>query len=390
MKNDAGFDRKPKKSNKHIVIDARNLRSSTGRYVYKLVEHLQGLDKQNKYTILVPLDDRWEPTAKNFKKVEVGFPQFSTNPINDLRFAWQLYRLKPDLVHFSMTQHPVSFFPLKIKLFGLNSKMIVTTHDLTMFRFARANHRHELIHKIRMIMYRFLFWLAHKKASKIIVPTNFVKNDLSDYQPFTSKKIIVTYEAADPPQKIKPQQINGVGDRFIMHVGSPFPHKNIDSLIDAFSLVKKDHPDVELVLIGKKEFYFTRLMSDSRSNEFYNDIHFTGFVDDDQLSWAYQNTACYVLPSLSEGFGLPGLEAMAYGAPLASSDSTCLPEVYADAAHFFDPENTDDMARAINDVLSSDRLAKELVKKGAQQIKKYSWHKTANETQKIYQAVLSD
>src|SRR5690606_20669106 len=120
----------------------------------------------------------------------------------------------------------------------------------------------------------------------------------------------------------------------------------------------------------------------------YKNILFTGFVTDPELSWLYANTQAYIFPSLMEGFGLPGLEAMGYGTPVVSSNATCLPEVYGQAAHYFNPLDTSDIAEAINQVLSDDKLRTRLAKAGFKQIKKYSWKKQAQETFEVYKQVL--
>jgi glycosyltransferase involved in cell wall biosynthesis len=96
-----------------------------------------------------------------------------------------------------------------------------------------------------------------------------------------------------------------------------------------------------------------------------------------------------VFPSLSEGFGLPGLEAMAHGAPVVSSDATCLPEIYGDAAEYFNPENIQSMVKAINHVLENPNRRAELKKLGAAQVKKYSWQKTAEQTLEVYRKILN-
>ena len=98
----------------------------------------------------------------------------------------------------------------------------------------------------------------------------------------------------------------------------------------------------------------------------------------------YQNCKAYIYPSLSEGFGLPGLEAFQFGAPLVSSNSTCLPEVYGDAAHYFNPTDVNDMATKINDVLKSKKLRLSLIEKGKISLKKFSWAKMARETLEKY------
>ena len=115
---------------------------------------------------------------------------------------------------------------------------------------------------------------------------------------------------------------------------------------------------------------------------------FSGYVTDQELAGLYKNASLYVFPSLSEGFGLPPLEAMSHNLPVASSNATCLPEILGDAAIYFDPRNTDDMARAMLKVLTDQKLADELVRKGKAQVKKYSWKKTAKQTLDMYLRVL--
>jgi glycosyltransferase involved in cell wall biosynthesis len=107
-----------------------------------------------------------------------------------------------------------------------------------------------------------------------------------------------------------------------------------------------------------------------------------------QLKWLHQNARAYVLPSLSEGFGLPGLEAMAHGCPLVSSNATCLPEVYGDAALFFNPNDEEDMALKIERILYDKQFVAELKKREAQQIKKYSWERMAEQTLNVYKRFL--
>ena len=120
----------------------------------------------------------------------------------------------------------------------------------------------------------------------------------------------------------------------------------------------------------------------------YKNIHFTGFVEDDQRDWLFENCAAYVFPSLMEGFGLPPLEAMQYDAPVVSSNASCMPEVLGDAAHYFTPTDTDDIARAVNDVLTDETLRQSLIEKGKVQRDKYSWRKMAQETLDQYRIAL--
>ncbi len=364
---------------KHIVIDARIRRASTGRPIDRLLEYLQALDTKNHYTVLLEPDDPWQPKAKNFKTVSCRFSQFSFNPLNQIAFSWQLYRLKPDLVHFTMTgQQPLFYF----------GRQVTMTHDLIMFKFARKGRLPWWAHWLRMKGYKLLMWQAHRKAKVILVPTQYVRDAVAKFHLFTNRKIVITPEASEPPIPGQAEQPSYyTTSDFILYVGSSFPHKNLRRLVKAFELLKETHPTLKLFLVGKKEQHAKKL--ERWVNKLnINGVVFTGFVPDSELKWLYQNAKAYVFPSLSEGFGLPGLEAMAHGCPVVSSNATCLPEVYEDAAHYFDPENVEEMAAKIAEVIDDDKLRQKLVAKGYAQTKKFSWKRMADETLEVYEAVL--
>jgi glycosyltransferase involved in cell wall biosynthesis len=363
----------------HIVIDARNRRSSTGRYADRLLQHLQEIDTNNYYTVLVEPDDPWRPHNERFRVGICRYAQFSLNPLDQIGFAWQLYRLKPDLVHFTMTQQPLLYF----------GNIVTTTHDLTMLEYARAGRLPQWLHRIRMSAYRFLLWWSHRKSSRIIVPTEYVAHDVNTYHPFTKQKIVVTYEASEPPIDTPPKKPQHVSKPFIFYVGRAFPHKNLNLLIKAFENVNHRLPELSLVLSGKKEYYYEQLEEQANTSPARRNILFTGFVDDAELKWLYENTEAYVFPSLSEGFGLPGLEAMAHGCPVVSSNATCLPELYGDAAQYFDPKNVGEMADTIYAVVSDPTLQRKLVAAGREQVRRYSWQRMAQETLAVYYDCMS-
>lgn len=367
---------------KHIVIDARIRRSSTGRYTDRLMAHLQTIDTVHRYTILLEPDDDWQPTAANFRPLPCPYAQFSLNPLQQFGFARMLYRLKPDVVHFTMTQQPLLYF----------GRIVTTTHDLTMFRFVRRGSTSKPVFALKMWLYRFLFKWSHFKSDKIIVPTNFVAGDLADYQPSAQHKIIVTYEDSEPPLKsaaVRPAQLND-SDQFIMYLGNAFPHKNLERLIEAFDILHKKHPRLKLVLTGKKEIHYQELEQKIRQHPAAGSIIVTGFLPDEQAKWLYEHTRAYVFPSVGEGFGLPALEAMRHGAPVVSSNATCLPEVCGPGAHYFDPFNSSDIAQKVDEVLTDKKLRGNLVRNGKTQAGTYSWKHMANQTLTIYKELLGE
>lgn len=364
----------------HIVIDARIRRASTGRPVDRLLEYLQEIDTTNTYTILLEPSDTWKPTAPNFTATPCPFKQFSFNPLQQVTYARMLRSLRPDLVFFTMTgQQPLFYF----------GKQITLTHDLTMLRYVRAGKLPKVLHAVRMIGYRLLFWAAHRKSKAIIVPSKFVQKDLAQHYPFARHKVDVIYEASEPPIKGRSAQPRGVRQPFLLHVGSPFPHKNIERLVATFEKLLPAYPDLQLVLAGRKEHYFESLIEGVIAQSSAKDnIVIPGFVSDAELKWLYEHAAMYVLPSLSEGFGLPGLEAMAHGCPLASSNATCLPEIYQDAALYFDPESVSDMTQKIEQLLRDPKLAKSLVASGHKLVATYSWERMTHQILDVFKKAL--
>jgi glycosyltransferase involved in cell wall biosynthesis len=174
-----------------------------------------------------------------------------------------------------------------------------------------------------------------------------------------------------------------------MYVGRATPHKNLKRLIEAFEILKPKYPELMLVFAGKFDANYHWLEALASHKRLADSVVFTDFVSEGQLRWLYEHTAAYVFPSLSEGFGLPGIEAMAQGAPVVAAKATSLPEIYGPAAEYFDPKITFDMAQKISRVISDTELRGQLIKTGRAQAAKYSWQTTAKQTLEIYKKALS-
>ncbi len=363
----------------HIVIDGRPINSSGyGRYLRGLVQNLARLDSQNSYTILTwpDFDSRAMNLPVNFKCVASDYP-ISGSFREQLGLLRQINKLKPDLVHFGVAQQPVLY----------RGKKITTIHDLTTVRFKSAT-RNILVSNLKQFVYGWVIKKVARSSMAIIAPSKFVKKDLARFAGINPAKVGVVYEAADRiTARVEP--VPRVGDKpFIMYVGRAMPHKNLKRLVGAFEMLKKNSPDLMLVLAGKLDANYKlveALVSDKR---LAHSVVFPGHVSEGQLRWLYENTAAYVFPSLSEGFGLPGLEAMAHGAPVVSSKATCLPEIYGDAAVYFDPLSTNDIARKINSVINSQSLRTQMIKRGRSQAARYSWKTMAKQTLEIYKQAL--
>lgn len=366
-----------KKSN-HIIIDARMSGTSTGRYVDNLIKYLQIIDSRNTYTLLLKNHrlEAYQNMPPNFGAVECNIAEFTF--AEQIKLAWQLHRLKPDLVHFPMVQQPLLYF----------GAVVTTIQDLTALRFKNPA-RNRFVSLVMQQAYWLVNYIAPRKSKHVIAISEYTKQDVMKTMHYSHpEKFTVTLESADYIEGAsEPVQLL-VNKDYITYVGRHQPHKNLERLIEAHHVLRKTHPDLLLAIVGKMDGLSEALIAKAQQRG-YEGIVFTGFISDQQLEWLYEHTLCYVFPSLSEGFGLPGLEAMRHGAPVASSDATCLPEILGDGALYFDPNSVEDISEKISQVIDSQSTRQNLVKRGAQQVAKYSWQRMAEQTLSVYESVLT-
>lgn len=364
---------------KHIVIDARIINSSTGHYVEYLLHNLQQLDTVNRYTVLIPEKDKdyWKPTNSNFTVAIANQPQYSFAEQTGL--ALLLYRLKPDLVHFCMPQQPLLYI----------RKSVTTIHDTTLVRFDNID-TNPLVYKIKKLIFTALLKIVLFRSRGVFTPSEYVRKDLLD---FSSKRYTNKIHATLLAGEIidaKPEPIKELtGEKFIFFVGNAFPYKNLQRIVDAYQTIQQQFPSLQLVFAGKLDVFYKNLQHYVTEKKIKN-VHFLGYISDNEKVWLFQNAQSYVVASLSEGFHMPLLEAMENNCPVISSTATCLPEVAADAALFFDPYSTKELATRLTSLLSSTQLQKDLAKKGGKRAGQFSWKRTAEQTLTVYNSVLKN
>lgn len=362
-----------------IVIDARIINSSTGRYVERLLTYLQEIDTTNSYIVLVPSKDKdyWRPTAENFEVRTVDYKNYSFG--EQVGFCTYLYGIKADLVHFCMPQQPVFYM----------KNHVTTIHDMTLLKTYNSD-KNWLVFHAKQLVGRVLFYVIGHTSGQIIAISKFTKQEYIAHSAISPDKVHLTYEAADvlSTKPAKPEHVTEDAS-YLLYVGQQSDYKNIRRLIQAHQVLRADRPELELVLVGSLN-EAAKLNKRWAEEKGLQGIVFTGFVSDDELAWLYKNCQSYVFPSLMEGFGLPGLEAMMHDAPVASSNTTCLPEVYGEAAKYFDPTSVHAMAETIASIIDDEDVRKDLVARGQEQAKKYSWKKMAEETHDVYMRALSD
>lgn len=361
---------------KKIVIDGRIINSTTGRYVERLVTYLQEIDRENQYIILVPTKDKdyWKPTADNFSVMAVDYKNYSVG--EQVGFCKFLYSLNADLVHFCMPQQPIFY----------TRPHVTTVHDLTLLKTYNSD-KNWFVYHFKQFIGRMIFYVIGHTSKHILTDAAYTKKEYAAFAHIPESKITVAHLAADKLSNTS-EPYSALGKTpFIMYVGQQSDYKNIRRLIQTHQALRVLKPNLELVLVGSLSVLAKRNQQ-WVTEQGFKGVRFTGFVSDGQLAWLYEHCQAYVFPSLMEGFGLPGLEAIVHGAPVISSNATCLPEVYGDAARYFNPLSVQDMAHAVQEVLDDPALRTQLIEAGKLKAREYSWQKMAEQTLRVYRTAL--
>jgi glycosyltransferase involved in cell wall biosynthesis len=370
---------------KRIALDLRFWRSDTagvGRYSRNLLKELVSLDTEFEFTAIINKDceSEFSLEAPNLKKLIVDIPIFSY--AEQLEFLSLLNKEKFDLVHFTHFTHPVLY----------RRPFVVTVHDMIMHLHPTGAQQRSLLRKLA---YR---WDVRdcKRADRIIVPSQATKEDLVQMLGFSKEKIVVTPEASE--EKFMPassetikalRQKYNLPERYILFVSRWERYKGLPVLIEAFSEISKDIPNLGLVIAGKPSKQnpeIAALVQEAQKQEL--NIITPGFISDDELPTFYSGASVYVHPSLYEGFGIMILEAFGCGAPVVTSNVSSLPEVVGDAGLLVDPKDTRDVALKIRQILADPQLAEDLRRKGFERVRQYSWRRMAEQTLESYNEVL--
>jgi glycosyltransferase involved in cell wall biosynthesis len=226
-------------------------------------------------------------------------------------------------------------------------------------------------------------------AARILTLSDHAKRRIVAVYGVPPERVTVTHLAADPiyfapvpgEEVARVRRRYGLHDPYILSVASLFPHKNLDTLLDAFTALRlTDHPPVQLALVGLQKSAAAALQARIRAGGLEKDVIVTGWVPEADLPALYRGAEVYVLPSRYEGFGLPVLEAMASGTPVITTTATSLPEVAGDAALLVDPDDRTGLVTALRRVLGDAALRAELVGRGRERATLFTWKKTAETT----------
>jgi glycosyltransferase involved in cell wall biosynthesis len=334
-------------------------------YARQLIQAL-GRVGTHEYTVLVPA--RAKDATGNLPAVEVRDPPVGRRgPLRIVTMALAARRSKA--VSTQSAEFGVLHYPLTVPTPGTQAPTVVTLHD--------TQHRDlpEFFGPARRSFRRVAYDRAARGATAVIVTSEFVRGRAVELLDLDTARIHVIPHAID-------HSVFSPGDEelepIILYPARPWPHKNHTRLLEAFARLRETRQQLRLVLTGGGL---------DRLEPLPEGVENLGSVSAEHLASLYRRAACLVYPSLYEGFGLPVLEAMACGCPVAASNAGAIPEVAGDAAVMFDPTDVDAMAAAM---LEADDRREELRKLGLARAALYTWDETARRHDDVYEAAASE
>lgn len=366
-----------------IGIDCRlsgNTHAGIGRYIEELILRLPALEPQKEWVFFFAeqkqVSEYLKKTNSRFKNIKLVIA-----PIKHYSLAeqWRLPMIfakeKLDLLHVPHFNVPLFY----------RGRLVVTIHDLLWHEFVglQVTTLKPHIYFLKYLAYRLTTRIAVSKANVILVPAQTIKAVVAKYYPWAKAKIKVTTEgfsqefAPKAPKKLAARPVS----KLLIYVGSLYPHKNIEVVLKALPNL----PDYQLQIVGARNVFQDQARALVKKYQVEDQVTFAGYLEDQKLKTLMDQALALVQPSLSEGFGLTGVEAMAAGLPVLASDIPIFKEIYQDGAIFFDPSQAHDFVQAVEQLEKTNRT--QLAKKGQQVVSQYSWEEMADQTLAVYNSI---
>ena len=370
-----------------IAIDAHsvgNQLAGNETYAVNLIEALAEIDQSNQYTLYVTRQsaiDRFANRWPNFNvKRTVPHTPLVRIPVT---LSAELRRNPVDVLHVQYTAPPLAPCPV-----------VATIHDLSF------EHLPETFNRRSRAQLRLTVRRTARKAAQILTLSEFSRRDIVDTYRIAPDRVSVTPAAAsshfkpieDETELRKIREIYGIERDYILSVSSIQPRKNLIRLIEAYSCLRGLRPEgklPQLILVGKRGWLDNETFRAAQRHSANNDIAFTGYVAENDLSALYSGATCFVYPSFFEGFGLPVLEAMQCGAPVIAGNRTSIPEVVGNAGLLFDPFDANSLVQALTRVLDDSEYRAALRIQGLERAREFDWKQTARMTLQAYEKAVA-
>ena len=346
-------------------------------YIRNLLNCFEVLDREADFIAYISREEAIADVPDRFIKRRVA-----VNPF--VRLGYDLPRRvaedRPSLLHVQYTA------PLTC-----SAPIVVSVHDVSFLEYP------QYFTSFRAMQLRLTVRRTVKAASCVLTVSEFSKREILDAYKLPEDKVVVLPNGVSSAFHPVARETAKRSMRtalpaapFILTVGDLQPRKNHLGLIAAFEDLLGAHPQLphHLIIVGKETWYAPDVRAAAKKSQVADRIHFTGFVDDEELRRLYGACDLFVYPSFYEGFGLPILEAMACSRAVVCSNVTAVPEVADGAAILFDPYSISETVRAMRDVLIDAELRARLERLGTQRAAQFSWERAARKTLDVYYDVM--
>jgi len=346
-------------------------------YIRNLLNEFARVDRSNQFIAYVA-----KPHAEASLPERIETRWVSENPYKRLAVDLPMHvrRDRPDLLHVQYTGPVFTDVPL-----------VVSVHDVSFLEYP------QYFTRFRAAQLKLTVRRTVQRAAAILTPSEFSRAAILRHYRLDQDKVVVVHNAVASEFRPIDRQLAqaaierkfGIPGPFVLTVGDLQPRKNHLGLVQAFEELLRTHPQLphRLVFVGKETWYSKDLHRAVAKSRIAERVHFTGFVEDADLVQFYGACDVFVFPSFYEGFGLPILEAMACARAVVSSNTTAMPEVADGAGILFDPDSTEQMTRALRDVLVDSELRVRLERLGSQRAAAFSWERAAERTLEVYSRV---
>ncbi len=366
-----------------IAIDARKIRDfGIGTYIRNLTRGLAALDRENHYLMLVGPNGKEAlgPLPDNFELVPVAAPVYSLR--EQVSLSWRLHRLAIDLYHATHYVLPTL----------VPGRAVVTIHDIIHILYPEF-----LPSRLAFFYAQRMIRRSLARGDRIITVSKNSRSDLLRFYNVDESRIEAVYNGVEdlyhdhlePADLDRWMQQLELQRPYLLFVGNPKPHKNLDNVIQAYAKARQVYEfDAPLVCVGSRPEADFKIRQRAEQLGIADDLRLLGHVAGEALPAIYQGATLFLYPTLYEGFGLPVVEAMASGVPVITSNTSALEEIGKGYAHLVDPLDVEAMARAIGHCMTDAEHRQSLIEMGLKRAREFDWQRTAKRTLEIYREVL--
>ena len=355
-----------------------------GTYSHETIRILTSLAPENEYHLITPTAGQYVSHVLG-RNTFVHLPSFPLGKLG--QSLWRTYRITSRAERLGLDVYHGLSHELPVGIEDTKVRTVVTMHDLLFLK------QPELFSKFDAEMYRKKYLRSCKVANRIIAVSERTKQDLLELTDIPDSKIEVVYQGCSPQFKILVNETRKkslrekylLPDNYLLNVGAFEPRKNQLLILKA---LKAGHIDMPLVMAGRTTDYLKELQQYVKENGLQNQVKLLPDFSADDLPALYQCASVFVFPSTYEGFGIPVVEAMTSGIPVIAATGSCLEESGGPDSIYVNPNNEEELASRINEVLADEQKRTSMMLKGLTYTQRFSDQTIAENLIRIYKSII--